>query len=214
MNVLTAAYAASGTPAPTPDLAGRCARCGTHSDQLTRTTQVVSKLFTAFDGWQDPTGRGICPPCAWAHTAPQLRQHPHLVTAGALEQLTRPALEQLLLAGPLTGRQALVVPLRPGRKHLLPEATWGHVTTDAARLPWTAGDVTRLEAVLRLRAAGFGSRMLAADAPPWPVFSRIAPDLWTQVLTDWEALAPWRTRRPWLDLALHATTNPTPRSAA
>lgn len=216
MDVLTAAYAASGNPAPTSDLpAGPCARCGTHSDQLTRTTQVVSKLFTAFDGWHDATGRGMCPPCAWAHTAPELRQHPHLVTTrGETRRLTRPDLGKQLLAGPLPGDQALVVPLRPGRKHLLPEATWGHVTTDDARLPWAAGDVTRLEALLRLRGHGFGSRMLTDPAPPWPVFSRLTPATWPAVLADWDALKPWRTRRPWLDLALHATTTPTSRSAA
>lgn len=215
MDVLTAAYAASGTSAPETTTSARCARCGITSDQLTRTTQVVSKLFTAFDGWHDATGRGMCPACTWAHTAPELRQHPHLVTtAGTARQLTRTELEHQLLAGPMPSHQALVVPLRPGRKHLLPEASWGHVTTDDARLPWTAGDITRLEALLRLRAAGFGSRMLTADAPPWPVFGRLTPEQWPPVLADWATLAPWRLRRPWLALALHATTHPTSRSAA
>jgi hypothetical protein len=38
------------------------------------------------------------------------------------------------------------VPLRPGRKHLLPTATWGHVTVDDAQLPWSTTDTARLAA--------------------------------------------------------------------
>lgn len=217
-DVLTTAYAAAGCPVTSHDLAGTCARCGTESDGLTLATgrRVISEQFTAFDGWHNPSGgRGLCQPCTWSLTAPQLRQHPHLVTrspAAQLRQLTRRELADLLTA-PLTPAAALIVPLRPGRKYLLPEATWGHVITDDARLPWTAPDTERLAALQRLRAAGFGSRMLAADAPPWPAFRTVPADRWPQVLADWELLKPWRSRPPWLDLALHATTTTT-RSAA
>lgn len=210
-DVLTTAYAAAGSPAASQDLAGTCARCGTDSEQLTLATgrRVVSEQFTAYDGWHNPSaGRGLCPPCTWGLTAQELRQHPHLVTrtpAPVLQQLTRLELAEML-ACPLTSAAALIVPLRPGRKYLLPEATWGHVTTDEARLPWTVHDTERLAALQRLRGAGFGSRMLAAGAPPWPAFRNVPADHWPQVLTDWELLKPWRARPPWLDLALHATT--------
>lgn len=220
-DVLTTAYAAAGSPATSHDLAGTCARCGTDTDELTLATgrRVVSEQFTAYDGWHHVGGPGpwgLCPPCTWSLTAPELRQHPHLITrtpAPALQQLTRRELGDLL-AAPVTAAAALIVPLRPGRKYLLPEATWGHVTTDEARLPWTAGDTSRLAALQRLRTVGFGSRMLTADAPPWPAFRNVPADQWPQVLADWELLKPWRARTPWLDLALHATTTTSTRSAA
>lgn len=216
-DVLTTAYAAAGSPATSHDLAGICARCGTETEQLTLATgrRIVSEQFTAYDGWHNPSaGRGLCPPCTWALTAPALRQHPHLVTRAAtpvLKQLTRVELADLLTTS-IGPSAALIVPLRPGRKYLMPEATWGHVTTDETRLPWTVPDTLRLAALQRLRGVGFGSRMLTADAPPWPAFRNIPADQWPQVLTDWELLKPWRARQPWLDLALHATTQP--RSAA
>lgn len=217
-DVLTTAYTAAGSP-PTPqELAGACARCGTESDQLTLATgrRVISEKFTAFDGWHNPAaGRGLCPPCTWSLTTSPLRHHPHLVTrapAASLRQLTRADLSDLLTS-PLPPSAALIVPLRPGRKYLLTEATWGHITTDETHLPWTVHDTARFAAVQRLRAAGFGSRLLTAAAPPWPTFRNVPADQRSQILTDWELLKPWRARPPWLHLALHATTTPT-RSAA
>ena len=231
-DVLTVAYAAAGSPATPHELEGACARCGIETDQLTRATgrRVVSEQFTAYDGWRSPSNvRGLCPPCTWALTAPALRQHPHQITrtpqadpihntdlsSAGFRQLTRSDLAGLL-ESPLAGDVAVIVPLRPGRKYLLPEAQWGTIATDATRLPWVAADADRLAALQRLRGAGFGSRLLAAPAPPWPVFSRLSPSAWPQVLADWEHLKPWRERTPWLDLAIYATT-PDPdhtRSAA
>jgi hypothetical protein len=118
--------------------------------------------------------------------------------------MSHPALADVaaMLQEALAPDVALAVPLRPGRKHVLPAAAWGRVTTGDACLSWTCADAARLAVMARLRRQGFGSRMLAAPAPAFGVLRRLAPDHWPQVTRDWEALRPWRERRPWLDLAL------------
>jgi hypothetical protein len=47
--------------------------------------------------------------------------------------------------------------------------------------------------------------MLAEPAPPWSVLGRLPKNWWADVVADWKTLDPWRARRPWLDLAVHAT---------
>ena len=215
MNVLTAAWIAAGRPQVLdPATAGRCARCSAIGGQMVPTREVVSRVFTAFDGWADPGGPTVCPTCAWGYREPALRSGAHLVTASGpgLKRVT-PAGILSILAAPLPGGAALVVPLRPGRKHLFPTAGWGRVTLDDLLLPWSAADCGRLEATTRLRDDGFGSRMLAAAAPAWPVLRKLPRGQWPRVLADWAALTPWRQRRPWLDLAIYATAARTEAAA-
>lgn len=207
MDVLTAAWTAAGAPLVTvPSTRGTCSRCGSRDADLTPTRHVVSDVFTGFDGWVNAAGAGLCAGCSWGYRTPRLRAVAHLVTADPprLAELTAGRLGDHL-DRPVPPDVALVVPLRPGRKHLLPEAGWGRVTVDDTQLPWTAADCARLAAMRRLRARGFGSRMLAAPAPPWSVLRRLPRPWWRDVDLDWAQLAPWRTRRPWFDLAILAT---------
>lgn len=152
MNVLTAAWTGAGSPAPDDGELGRCARCATPA-VLTPARQVVSKVFTSYDDWARPSGAGVCPACAWGYTEPQLRATTHLVTRdpAAVQAFSRQDAQQLLADGALPSDVALVVPLRPGRKHLMPGASWGRVSLDNTQIPWTGGDVARLAVVVRLR---------------------------------------------------------------
>jgi len=215
MDVLAAAWIAVGTPLLIePSLAGACARCGT-SGALVPVLAVVSKVFTAYDGWVNPAGCGMCPVCTWGYRYPQLRATAHQVTRDPLE--LRPV--RAFQAGQLLDRTAkpntaIVVPLRPGRKHLLPTAQWGRVTVEDVHLPWTAADVARLAVVRELRAAGFGSHMLTHPAPPWAVLRRLPANRWSDVQAAWVCLEPWRRRRPWLALAVHVTAAPAPALAS
>lgn len=208
MNVLTTAHTATRrrlTPTGSPTDPGPCARCATPSSDLATTRTVVSKSFTGYDGWADPSGRGLCPPCTWAYRTPALRQVPHEITTHpSCRALTRPRL-RTLLAHPVPTTTALVVPLRPGRKHLLPTAQWGRVTTDDATLTWTTADAARLAVMAALRAQGFGPRMLLAPAPAWPVLAKLTPAQRLSTQQHWSQLAPWRRARPWFDLAIHAS---------
>lgn len=207
-DVLDAAWRGSGTPSP-PETArrGRCARCG-DTAALTPVRAAVSKVFTGFEGWDNPSGAGLCARCSWAYTTPVLRTGIHLVTRrpASCQQIER-AGAAAILCHALHSGAALVVPLRPGRKHLLPVATWGQVTTDTGRLPWGQREAGLLELVGQLRADGFGSRMLQAAAPPFQVFHSLPRDRWQPVQVAWQALAPWRAPdNPWFPLALHLTT--------
>jgi len=217
MNVLTAAWISAGTSAGAPAASqstGRCARCAT-SAPLVPVRDVVSKVFTGFDGWADPAGRGLCAACAWGYSTPSLRAVPHLVTRepATMRELGRAEAGALLTTGALGADSALVVPLRPGRKHILPTAAWGRVTVDDAQLPWTDHEAHLLGVVVRLRDLGFGSRMLAEPAPAFQVMTGLDPALWGEVMTVWSELAPWRVPAgPWLPLALHLTI-PTTKEA-
>lgn len=217
MNVLTAAWTSSSTPDDI-DASGRfgqCARCATTAG-LVPTREVISKAFTGFDGWADPSGGGLCAVCAWGYSTPSLRAVPHLVSRdpAGMHELSRDGAGEFLASGPLDVDHALVVPLRPGRKHLLPTATWGRVVIDNAQLPWNVREVHLLRTVTELRALGFGSRMLTEPAPPYQVMSKLPPASWSRVLHAWDELAQWRAAAsPWMALALHVTAPSTKDSA-
>lgn len=215
LDVLTAAWAAAASPAHPNGTSGSCARCSTAGAAFA-TRSVVSKTFTSYSSWANPSGSRICARCAWAYQTADLRLNPHLVTGQpSLSKLSRPAVAALLAAGHLDPTTALIVPLRPGRKHLIPEAGWGRVTLDDVQLPWTARDAARLSVVVDLRRRGFGSRMLTEAAPPWLVLRRLPTTSWAQVMDFWAQLQPWRApASPWLALALHATTTHTPEEAS
>lgn len=213
MHVLECAWHAAGTPvipgSTTDPVIGSCARCGQRA-QLTPTRHVVSKVFTAFDTWVSPSGAGLCPICTWGYTRSELRTHPFLIGQDqTMVRLSRLSLVDLLTAGPLSGSLAVVIPLRPGRKHLMPDASWGRLTLDDIQLPWSRTAAGRLAATVRLRGYGFGSRMLAQPAPPWSVLHRLPAAEWAAVLDDWSRLDPWRPHSPWLDVALYATLQET-----
>ncbi len=207
MDVLSAAFTAAKTlRIVDAEEWGACARCLAFDVPLMPTRSAVSKVFTAFDGWRDPSGRGLCPACAWAYRTKALRLSPYLVT-------TKPKLVKLAggqlygqLQRPLPGVSALVVPLHPGRKHLLPDAQWGRITVDDASLTWTPADVTRLRTLRKLRLLGFGPRLLVAPAPQWQVLRQLAPAQRLRVQQEWPSLNTWRRSRLWFDLAMLATS--------
>lgn len=212
MDVLSCAWVANGAPpAPNASQWGRCARCS-RAAALTATRQVVSKAFTALDQWAEPAGFGLCATCSWSYTTPMLRSQPHLVTQHpTMTVLGLAQVYQLLASQPLEPTTALVVPLRPGRKHLLPQATWGRVTIDNIALPWSVGEVWLLGLVGQLRRLGFGSQMIAQPAPAWPVLRRHPQNLWPDIQSAWSELNPWRPQSPWLELALHLAPHITPQ---
>jgi hypothetical protein len=209
MDVVKTAWTAAGNPSQGRFLLrGSCARCAA-SGQLRRVDEVVSKTFTALDEWRDPRGKGLCPGCAWAYQTPHLRNGVHLVRQrpATLRLLTRAEAAETLGAGALPSDATLVVPLRPGRKHVLPAARWGRVAVDDTCLPWNESDAARLNCVRRLRRAGFGSRMLTSAAPAYGVLRLIPRQLWPDVLSDWENLRPWRSPdNQWFVVAVHLTT--------
>lgn len=182
-----------------------CARCGHRTPEMTAVGQVVSKRFTGYSSWTNSAARTLCAACTWAYRTPALRSAAHLVTRGpaALTTLTPTNLHQVL-AGPIDARTAIIVPLVPGRKHLLPDAQWGRVTVDDLALDWTAADRDRLQVMARLRGRGFTETVLAAAAPDYRTLAGLAPEAWPAIFDDWAALDPWRAAPPWWQLASRA----------
>lgn len=77
---------------------------------------------------------------AWIYRTPELRSSMHLITRDPeLCVLTSLALSELL-DSPLGSDHAVVVPLRPGRKHVFPSARWGEVSVDDITLGWSVTD--------------------------------------------------------------------------
>lgn len=200
--VLDVAWVAAGSPAAGAVEAGTCARCGTTGKVVALGT-VVSKNYTDFEGWIDATSKAVCSTCSWALSNGDLRRVPHIVQPGVCSSADLAEVRDLLAAGELPADAAVIVPLRPGRKHLLPRARWGCVTSDDLTMRWSAQDAHRLRQMAQLRAWGFTTVELKAAAAPFEAIRRVDVNLWSLVLDTWEDLAPWRQgRRPWMSLGL------------
>lgn len=205
-DVVSTAFAATGATVEPGD--ARCARCATDGVATTPTTAVVSRSFTGYDDWAAPAEAGLCRACAWSYRAGQWRRRMHVVRSAPTPTVTvmSPRGLQRLLSRPLANDTAVVVPLRPGRKHVLPHAQWGTVAVDDGTLAWVEADVAALAAMIRLRLLGFGAAALSDPAPPWR-FLRGVPDArWSSVLADWEILGRRRGFPMWWDLAVRAST--------
>ncbi|MFF0818621.1 hypothetical protein ACFYVR_26260 [Rhodococcus sp. NPDC003318] len=173
---------------------------------MTPVGRVVSRRFTGFGSWLDRGGRALCEACAWVYSMRSLRVVAHRIARNTyvLSELDSQALYEVLSA-PIGVDVAVVVPLVPGRKHVLPDAQWGRVAVDELALDFTAADRDRLAAMSRLQAAGFTEAALVRPAPDHRTMTRIPSERWPAVLADWDALAPWRAAAPWWHLGIRAT---------
>lgn len=183
---------------------GRCARCD-EAGGLVDVRQVVSRSFTARDGWLHPGGSGLCSACSWAYRELRLRQLPHIVqrTPLTLTALSPVTLSQAL-SRQIDDQVAITVP-RSGRKHLLPSARWGLVLLEDIAVPWKKADATRLDVMHDLRSLGASDDDLRQPAPPWPLLRTAGSDR-GRLLTKWSRLRQWREQRPThLEIAVIAT---------
>lgn len=196
---------------PTPashaaDAVGPCASCGVHTDTGIPVASVVSAKFTNWDllrhgGPGDPHW---CPACHWSYTDPLLRTEPLLIHTDGTSTRPTPTVLRALLIAPLPLTAAVTLPVGK-RKHLLPQARWGSVTSDHGPMPWTARDAFRFITVLRLRRLGFTEADLRRDAPPFDPFARLAADEQGRTLSDWQEVNTWRTAQSTFTMALAAS---------
>lgn len=205
-----AAWAASGSPEDHAGArTGRCARCLQEGSNHVSVTAVAGENFTGFSDWLGSPAGGLCASCAWVYRTPALRNTAHLITADppSLKPLNPADLYACLLAGAPTTEEAITVPLRPGRKHVLPAAQWGLVAVDDVVIQWTSIDGHRLQLLAELRERGATSVQLRESTPPWSLIKNSTPPHRSVLLATWAALEPWRNRGPWMDLALLATSS-------
>lgn len=182
-----------------------CARCGTATAESARLTAVISDKFTGWDtyanGNRDPRW---CPACAWGHVDPALRHYPWFVTPETAGRANPTMLRALLSLGSLDPQTALIVPLSR-KKHLLPDARWGVITTDGVHLPWTHRDADRLPLLLTLHRLGFSETALLATTPRFEHLRTLTTEQQASILRTWHLLDPWRTYPALMQIALRAT---------
>ncbi|MCZ4590315.1 hypothetical protein O4328_43015 [Rhodococcus opacus] len=105
------------------DRASGCARCGHATTVMTPVGQVISRRFTGYESWTNLAGRRLCAVCVWVYRHRPLRTETHLVTRDpATLRTANSALLHQVLSTTVAADTAVIVPLRPGRKHLLPDA--------------------------------------------------------------------------------------------
>lgn len=184
---------------------GGCARCGAF-EQLVDVRKVVSRKFTAYDGWVAPGGAGICHACTWAYRSPLLRSVAHEVRQSPelLTPLDRTRLGTVL-SGPVPADMAVIVPLRPGRKHLISDAEWGCVTSEYGSVPWDEAAAQCVRTVHHLRRMGFSCSEIQQSALPWRKAATMTNTDLLEGMELWSSLDRWRQRPAWLEIALHTT---------
>ena len=208
VDVVRAAFAAAGRPesADASDGPAGCARCGLAVHTSVPVTATVSRTFTGFDGWVEPRGARLCVACGWMYRLPSLRSSMHLVTQHPDLEILSP--EQLgeILTRAVPTHWAVVVPLRPGRKHVLPHAQWGRVAVDDVALRWGEHETVALAAMRRLRASGFRVRALLKPYPDATDLQGVSRSEWAAVIEDWWRLTEWRRAPLWWAVGVRATT--------
>lgn len=183
-----------------------CARCACAA-ATTKVSEVVSRKFTAWDTWADPASPRLCSACTWGYRTTQLRAETFLVTrpprGPGCQPLTPPDLLEVLLEGPVPSDCLISLPLRAGRRHVLPTARFGQVCLDGTNLSWSTGDARRLQLVAHLRSEGVPWTAFTEPAPPWRALRQCNDP--NQMLHSWDELAAWRQSGLWLQTALAAT---------
>ena len=171
---------------------------------VVRVRDVVSDGFTGWDLLTQSEGEpSWCSACEWAHSEVNLRLYPWLIINGFVGQ---GAPKDLLraLSRPLAPNEAVIVPVAR-KKHLVPAARWGVLTTDDGCYPWGAVEVTRLQALGRLRTLGFSEKAVTEEAPRFDVLKTLKPSEQIEVFAFWLELASWRRTPLLLAVALRAT---------
>lgn len=183
-----------------------CARCADAAG-IVKVSDVVSRNFTAWDTWQDIDANYLCRACTWGYRTRDLRADTLLaswrVDRPLLRRLEGSELFALLRCEPLEAQSLISLPLRAGRRHVLPVARFGHVCVDGTNITWSHGDARRLELVQQLRTDGVSWRAFTEPAPPWRAVST-SPEP-TRIMDAWDELSAWRASGVWLEAALAAT---------
>jgi len=142
--------------------------------------------------------------CAWGLGGAGLRSSILEIRPGQVRELDAATLAELL-SHPVTEQTAVVLPLRPGRKHLLPEARWGHVVVDDVAVRWGGAEVILRAEMAWLRARDFSVSMIHDGTPDVGILRRIPTDELADVLESLERVRRWR-RSPQWQVAVRAST--------
>lgn len=170
--------------------------------------QVISRRFTAYDDWIQPGGE-LCQVCAWGLAGTGLRSSILQISLSQLRELDGSTLADLL-GRPVDENTAVILPLRPGRKHLLPSARWGHVVVDDVAVRWGGAEVVLRAEMAWLRARGLSVSMIYDGNPDAGILRRVPTDELPDVLESLERVRHWR-RSPQWQIAVRASTSSSTR---
>lgn len=183
-----------------------CARCANAAGSV-KVSDVVSRKFTAWDTWHDTGASHLCLACTWGYRTSELRAHTLLITwqpeRSTFRRLEGGELLAVLRQGPLEVQSLISLPLRAGRRHVLPIARFGQVCVDGTNISWSDGDARRLELVQWLRTQGVPWRAFTEPVPPWRTVAKAQDPM--GVLDAWAEMTGWRESGVWLEAALAAT---------
>lgn len=185
-----------------------CSRCGRRGCATVPSRQVVSRKFTAYDDWAQPGGE-LCQVCAWGLGGAGLRSSILAIEPGQIRELDSSTLAELL-SHPVDDRTAVVLPLRPGRKHLVPAARWGHVVVDDVAVRWGGPEVILRAEMAWLRARDFSVAMIHDGNLDAGLLRRIPTDELADILESLERVRRWR-RSPHWQIAVRASTSSSTR---
>lgn len=207
-------WEAFGGPAPQgdtgPTQTGRCARCNATTDTGFLVRRVVSDKFTEWDHYTRDYDPIWCTPCTWGHTSTDLRTRAWFISGENVREAD-PADVAETLREPLGRHIAITIPLSR-KKHTLPYAQWGKVTTDDRLLPWGHTEAARLRDVTKLRELGFTEAALTETVPRFDTLASLHDSTKNSVMETWARLTPWRRDKVYLDVSARITR--TPRSVA
>ena len=197
------AWHATGRPDPqvTVKGSGVCVRCSA-TGPCVPVGDVVSLKFSGWDRLVSSGPAVFCVACAWAHRLDGARTQPLLIRNGALTVLT-PATLAGVLDHPVGPDTAVTVPVGR-RKHLLPAAAWGMVTTDGGSTPWTAVDAALARSVRELKSLGVFMSSIQRQDPPPSSFAKVDGSNIGRALILWWSLGPWRDNPHLLAVGLAA----------
>ena len=109
---------------------------------------------------------------------------------------------------PVPPEIAVTLPLA-GKKHLLPQAEWGTVSSDSGGLPWTEEAAALTILVASLREAGVKETEFIEPVPPYRIVAATLTDTnaTLSLMTHWEELRTWQGT-PHLVVSIRATRLP------
>lgn len=199
-------WEALGGPPPTDaamDRTGTCTRCGAFSTTASRVKATVSDKFTGWEAYTQTWDPLWCVPCAWGHTASEVRTRPWIIGADRTAPADPAALTSILASG-LDPHAAVMVPISR-HKHVLPAAKWGHVATDDRALAWTSDEAHRFRTLAWFRGLGFNEAALAQPTPRFEQFITLDAPTMRLAMTRWATLSEWRKDLAYLKVACVAS---------
>lgn len=157
-----------------------CGLCYRQMDKKISVTKFASEKFTDWDKMQHLS---LCLSCTWAYTELDNRLKRILITPSEILSLEDKSATTQVLHQSSSESFSIVVPVS-GKKHVLPYAKWGTLTSDHGAVEWNQHMATIVSAIAFLRSLKVSEKNILQHLPYIPEQGNIV-----LALTAWELLA-------------------------